>query len=245
MNENALYEQALSLRNLLIGYATGGQGNEDDYQILRKLLMESPRAKDLLPGFVRTTFDLASFWGFIKNQSGTYAERRLFINDEFSNLLLALESGVTLFDDSVLRTTADYSYYVKTEWEKAIERRATDPEGAITSARTLLETICKHILDETRTAYQDDGDLPKLYRKTARALNLSPDQHTEEQFKQILGGGMSVVNGLSSLRNKLSDSHGRSSVHNRPSLRHAALCVNMAGTIAEFLIETLISQRSD
>jgi hypothetical protein len=68
-----------------------------------------------------------------------------------------------------------------------------------------LETVCKHILDETGTPYANDGDLPKMYRQTAKVLNLSPDQHTEEQFKQILGGGMSVVNGLSSLRNSLSD----------------------------------------
>ncbi|MDR1797211.1 MAG: abortive infection family protein, partial [Clostridiales Family XIII bacterium] len=77
------------------------------------------------------------------------------------------------------------------------------------------------------------------------ALRLSPDQHTEEQFKQILGGGMSVVNGLSSLRNKLSDSHGRGARHIKPSRRHAALCVNMAGTIAEFLIETLINRNEE
>ena len=30
-------------------------------------------------------------------------------------------------------------------WVKALARRATDPEGAITMARTLLETVCKRI----------------------------------------------------------------------------------------------------
>ncbi len=38
-----------------------------------------------------------------------------------------------------------------------MERRATDPEGAITAARTLLETVCKHILDEQGLAgFEDD-----------------------------------------------------------------------------------------
>jgi len=242
MTDSDLYEQAQLLQKLLISCATGGAREESKYVALRKMLMSNSRTEKLLPEFVRTTFDLNSFWGFIKSQSDNYAGRRLFLNNEFSNLLLALESKISSFDSSVLKTTADYNDHIGNEWEKALERRATDPEAAITSARTLLETVCKHILDETSTPYADDGDLPKLYRETAKALNLSPDQHTEDQFKQILGGGMSVVNGLSSLRNRLSDSHGRGTRHIKPSQRHAALCINMAGTIAEFLIETLISQ---
>ena len=39
--------------------------------------------------------------------------------------------------------------------------RQDDPEGAITAARTLLETVCKHILDETEVDYSKD-DLPTL-----------------------------------------------------------------------------------
>lgn len=38
-------------------------------------------------------------------------------------------------------------------WIKALERRHTDPDGAITSARTLLETVCKHILDDMGIQY--------------------------------------------------------------------------------------------
>ncbi|MGC9949723.1 MAG: hypothetical protein ABSF64_25425 [Bryobacteraceae bacterium] len=34
-------------------------------------------------------------------------------------------------------------------WRKALDRRHEDPEGAITAARTLLESVCKHILDES------------------------------------------------------------------------------------------------
>lgn len=37
-----------------------------------------------------------------------------------------------------------------------------DPEGAITAARTLLETVCKHILDERGVDYEADADLPAL-----------------------------------------------------------------------------------
>ena len=73
---------------------------------------------------------------------------------------------------------------------------------------------------------------------TAKTLNLAPDQHSEEAIKSILGGAMSVANGIGTLRNKLSDSHGRGGKAVKPSPRHASLAVNMAGALATFLVET-------
>ncbi len=60
-------------------------------------------------------------------------------------------------------------------------------------ARTLLESVCKSVLDDIGQAYEDAADLPRLYRVTAEALTLAPSQHTEQVFKQILGGCTSVV----------------------------------------------------
>lgn len=41
-------------------------------------------------------------------------------------------------------------------------RREADSEGAITLARSLLETVTKHILDEMEEPYSEKDDLPKL-----------------------------------------------------------------------------------
>ena len=79
--------------------------------------------------------------------------------------------------------------------------------------------------------------LPKLYHKVAALLNLAPSQHSEEVFKAILGNAQSVVNMLGSLRNKIGDAHGRGRpVRVKP--RHAQLAVNLAGSMATFLVET-------
>jgi Abortive infection C-terminus len=129
-------------------------------------------------------------------------------------------------------------------WEKAISRRSDDPEGAITLARTLLETVCKRILDEKSIPYTDKEDLPKLYSMTAKSINLAPDQHTEEPIKSILGGAMNLVNGIGTLRNRLSDSHGRGGKPVKPSPRHASLAVNIAGATATFLVETFLEKQS-
>jgi hypothetical protein len=87
-------------------------------------------------------------------------------------------------------------------WTKALGRRGEDPEGALTAAKTLLETVCKHIIDEAGGTYGDNDDLPKLYIAAAECLNLAPSQHTEKVFKSILGNCQSVVGLLASLRNR-------------------------------------------
>jgi hypothetical protein len=127
---------------------------------------------------------------------------------------------------------------VQHAWTKALDRRTNDPEGAITSAKALLETVCKHILDEEGGAYGENDDLPKLYSAAANLLQLAPSQHSETVFKSILGNCQSVVGHLAGLRNRLGDSHGQGKRHVRPLARHAALAVNLAGTMAMFLVST-------
>jgi hypothetical protein len=118
-----------------------------------------------------------------------------------------------------------------------MERRETDPQGAITLAGTLLESVCKHILDDRGVVYENDGDLPGLYKLVAK-LNLSPSQHSEAVFRQILGGCTAVVEGLGALRNRLSDAHGQGKRPVKPAPRHAELAVNLAGAVALFLVAT-------
>jgi len=84
----------------------------------------------------------------------------------------------------------------------------------------------------------DSPDLNKLYRQTAELLNLAPSQHTEQVFKQILGGCTAVVEGLGALRNRLSDSHGKGKTGIKPAPRHAELAVNLAGSLALYLLGT-------
>ncbi len=143
-------------------------------------------------------------------------------------------------DLHTLSLSALQAEFVSRRWSDALERRENDPEGAITLARTLLEDICKIIIVELQATYSEDDDLPKLYRKTASLLNLAPDLHTEQIFKQILGNCQSIVESLGAVRNKLSDAHSGGPLRARPTARHAKLAVNLAGTMATFLAETFL-----
>jgi len=230
-----------SLQNLLVSFATGGGSNQyGDYEELRRELLSSPITSPGLPRFVHTCRDVSQFWQFIKYKYRTYAERREYIWDEFRPLLELVEARATTplqpSDQQVLSRLSPES--VQTVWQRALDRRISDPEGAITAARSLLETVCKHILDDLSVTYDESGDLPKLYRLTSEALNIAPSQHTEQVFKQILGGCTSVVEGLAALRNRLGDAHGGGRARIRPAPRHAQLAVNLAGAMTSFLVAT-------
>lgn len=136
-------------------------------------------------------------------------------------------------------------HQIKPRWEAALESRSADPERAITLARTLLEDVCKWILHESEKEWEEKDDLPSLYRKTSEILNLAPDNHTEQIFKQILGSCQSVVSSLGSLRNKLSDAHSIGPRRTRPAARHAELAVNLSGAMSQFLISTWQSKKKD
>lgn len=132
---------------------------------------------------------------------------------------------------------------VNKDWQRAFQQIETDPEGAITAVRSLVESVCKHILDDAHVAYTDDGDLTKLYKAAAKHLNLAPEQHAEEVFRQILGGCTSVVNGLAGMRNRLGDSHGKGLTYVAPGKRHAKLAVTVGGGAAVFLLETYLERK--
>lgn len=231
-----------TLQNVLIARATGNAGLEDEteYARVRTTLMANAKIAAMLPSWVRTTRTLDQFWPFIKIKFATYAERREYIWAEFRpvfDLLDGVRSSPS--DFGVTEAIAKFDgAHIQAAWHKALERRTTDPEGAITSARTLIESICKHILDASGTAYEDSPDMNKLYRQTAERLNIAPTQHTEQIFKQILGGCTSVVEGLGALRNRLSDSHGKGKAAVKPAARHAELAVNLAGAMAMYLLAT-------
>jgi len=224
---------------------TGSSSSDLDYKQIRKELVNHAFLNSRLPRFVKTCRNLDEFWGFIKPKFDHYHERREFLRTEFEHVLSFLEQSFATPSDRVndeKLTTID-SESIQTTWHKAQERRTTDPDGAITLSRTLLEAVCKHILDEDRISYQEKDDLPKLYGLVSKHLNLSPSQHTEQLFKQILGGCHAVIEGLGALRNKLSDAHAVGKVGVRPLPRHAELAVNLAGTMATFILATWEQKR--
>lgn len=240
MSNEGLLDKIKAFQELLIDYSTGGDVEEEEYERLRDDILSNPKTKEKLPDFVQKCRSLRQFWSFIKSKSGTYEGRRKFIWSKFSPVLNTLEREWTSpADDSIAEVLASLEVgHVEQIWHKALERKGRDPEGAVTAARTLLESVCKSILDEMKVEYDDKADLPKLYHQTADELHLTPRQHSEELFRKILGNCQSVVGTLGAIRNAYSDAHGDGQAHYKPAPRHAELVVNLAGSMAMFLVKT-------
>jgi hypothetical protein len=134
--------------------------------------------------------------------------------------------------------------FIDQQLAKADEKiRDGDLDGAITNARSLIEAVLTELereLDASPKPY--DGDLPRLYKRVQKLLNLDPARpDVEGPLKQVLAGLASIVSGLSGLSNKMGDRHVRTY---RPDKRHAVLVVNAAKTLAAFLFETHRARKS-
>ncbi len=208
------------------------------YRLLRKELMDNPETAGKIPIFVKTCMDADDFWEFIKYEFETYAERRKYLRGEFQPLCEFLEQKPSPSVEHISKSLENLNAEsVNAAWSKALQRSIDDPEGAITAARTLLEAVCMHILDgdmEPNAHY----DLPKLYSLVSKKLSIAPSQHTENVFKQILGGCSGVVEGLGALRNRVGDAHGQGRRPVKVQTRHATLAVNLSGAMASFLVDT-------
>ncbi|MGC1648142.1 MAG: abortive infection family protein [Candidatus Sulfotelmatobacter sp.] len=118
-----------------------------------------------------------------------------------------------------------------------------DYDGAITNARSLVEAVLAAIEKEFDSNAPDyDGDLPKLYKRVQKHLNLSPENpKISNSLKQTLTGFISIIGGLSGLSNKMGDRHVR---EYKPAAHHAALIVNAAMTFSNFIFDTYAYQKA-
>lgn len=214
-----------------------------DYREAHQRLFRDPTAKRAASPLLARLRTPDLMWGQLRSVAtgpGSWQLRRNAAHELIDPVLDALHNQSESPVDELIAGAATRldAESVRDAWTRALERRTTHPEGAITMARTLLESTLKTILDDRNIDYRDTDDLPALYKAVSGELGLAPGTYSEQAFKQILGGCHSVVVGLGSLRNKAGDAHGTGRKLYRPAERHAALAVNLAGSMSLFLIET-------
>ena len=234
-----------SFQNLMVAIGRSQVRDDATFPELRAAVLGIQELRPHLPAFVTTCRTSAQFWAFIKGKAAHYYQRDAIVWEGFAPAFAHLEAqagspSAAAITEVLKAFDADH---VNAAWQKALARKTSDPEAALTSARALLESTCKHILDALGVAYNDTADLPELYSAVAKSLNLSPSQHTELIFKQVLGGCHSVVQGLGAMRNRLGDALGKGATGYRPLPRHAALAVNLSGAMAMFLVETFEARK--
>ena len=127
---------------------------------------------------------------------------------------------------------------VSADFGKALSLAETDPSEASKHSCSLVESVCKCILDEMKQTYPPNEDITHLWKAVAKTLNIYPDRtDIEPDIKMILSGLCSVVSGIGAIRTH-NGAHGRGKNVKRIDSRIARLSIHAASTATLFLIET-------
>lgn len=118
-----------------------------------------------------------------------------------------------------------------------------DPGLAIGTAKELVESVCKTILEQRQISFADDCDIGQLVKETRKALGMIPESIPNsakgaDSIRRLLSNLGNVAQGLGELRNLYGTGHGKGGTNKGLSPRHARLAVGAASTLSTFLFET-------
>jgi Abortive infection C-terminus len=133
----------------------------------------------------------------------------------------------------------ELTYQIILESIEKCERRIEigDYSGAVTSAKTLVEGVCKEILENfPEVEIKKNISLISLFGKVRDNLSLDPgDPKMDNALKEVITGLNKIVGGISEVRNSYGDSHLST---NKIKEHHALVVVNSAKTVVNFLFGT-------
>jgi hypothetical protein len=120
----------------------------------------------------------------------------------------------------------------------------TDPAGALSAVKALIESTAKIVLRETGGTWERNPKFPTLVSGAQKALGLmvgtlAPDKAGDTSLKMVLDGLYKVAIGIDELRNRYGRDHGRDTPLRGLTDRHARLAVHSGTAYCRFLIDTL------
>lgn len=134
-----------------------------------------------------------------------------------------------------------------TRIHKAVD---SDPSLAIGTAKDLVESCCKSILQEMGHKFDKTDDLPKLSKEMCKALGLVPEGIPSEAkgaeiIKRTLSNLTAITKGISELRGLYGSGHGRDGKHFGLEPRHARLAASCAIAFVDFATETYLKKKAE
>lgn len=127
---------------------------------------------------------------------------------------------------------------------------AANPGLAFDLAKTLIESVCRRVLDDRSLAYDKGDDLPALFKVVQQSLPFLPraasaDAEARRSLKKTLSGLGTVIQGVCELRNHCGfASHGSGAP--RPALERvqALLAAQAADAVVGFLHRVHLQDRT-
>jgi hypothetical protein len=135
-----------------------------------------------------------------------------------------------------------------------------DPPAAVGSAKELVESVCKFILDDYSVAYEKTESLLDLYKKAAKTLKLNCEAVPESvkgsesaqrctrqrQVQRVSAEGPSKPSRLRAVTRRASQRTRARPREDKAApgfARHARLAFNATRAVLEFLLETWHERR--
>jgi hypothetical protein len=137
--------------------------------------------------------------------------------------------------------TAAGLHQCQRDFERALGSIATDPEQAIGNASSLLESICKAILERAGEP-AEEWRIKPLVEQSLKHVALAPASAAEPAIASAIAQLADLAQSIGTIRNKSAAAHGRGPDHRPLQPRHARLAVNAAATVGLFLLETASEQ---
>ena len=125
---------------------------------------------------------------------------------------------------------------IQRTWDRALSRVESEPDGALTLARTLIEDVCRSIASVREIDVHGQASLPQLVSTVTKNLDFErisvpPDGELDRLMSHLRG----LSSGIGEARNRAGDAHGRGSGTALPHPIYARFVVNLAGSVAGFL----------
>lgn len=175
---------------------------------------------------------LGSLTKFLERDGFRYEAGRITHKGQVASLPMVHEAAAALDVPELHRQLA-----------RLRDAQEDDPGLAVGTAKELVETTCKTILEARSVSYDPNSDITVLVKAVRRELDLLPEDipgsaKGAEIMRRLLTNLGSVAQGLGELRNLYGTGHGKAGSAKGLSARHARLAVGSAATLATFLLET-------
>ncbi|MCZ4590425.1 abortive infection family protein [Rhodococcus opacus] len=162
---------------------------------------------------------------------------------------LLLRAPRSPFADETLSNLTDPSV-IKSYLDRLHGAVDTDPELAIGSAKELIESTAKVVLNQLGVTFTKDDTLVQLATRAQESLRLHPKQAKTDGpdgstgIKSILGGALGIATGVAELRNAYGTGHGRDRRPKGLGPRHAHLAANAAFLWCQLMLDTLADPKA-
>lgn len=122
-----------------------------------------------------------------------------------------------------------------THLSRSLEWLNERPDAAITSARALMESTIKWVVDDAGHNVEKLSDLDKLFNRCVDAIGLNND--TDIGISGMVSGMNTALIGLAKLRNKRGNAHGANPRQPSATRRHARLAVLLSIALSTYFVE--------